>query len=240
MLSKQFLYEEYVLKNKTALEIGKSINLSDTQVRYWIKYHDIPIKNRGGRSYSVDLTGMTFGEYTVIEQVDGNGHCAIWKCRCSCGNINNVKSPCLRRGEIKSCGKCKEHYNWKGYEEISGNYFNSVKKGAEVRNIKFSLTIEDLWNLYIKQSRKCAISNIDIFFVRSHTSFHKTQTASLDRIDSNKDYTLDNIQWVHKMVNKLKREYDQEVFIYWCNKITSNSKLDNATFDKIEKSLLTT
>ena len=37
-------------------------------------------------------------------------------------------------------------------------------------------------------------------------------TASLDRIDSKKGYTIDNIQWVHKDVNKMKMDLQEEDF----------------------------
>lgn len=47
-----------------------------------------------------DLTGMKFGELTVIEYV-GKGK---WKCKCSCGNICEKYSTHLTGGYTKSCG----------------------------------------------------------------------------------------------------------------------------------------
>jgi hypothetical protein len=49
-------------------------------------------------------------------------------------------------------------------------------------------------------------------------------TASLDRIDSSKGYTIDNVQWVHKTVNLMKRELNQQDFIDICNKISYYNK----------------
>lgn len=49
-------------------------------------------------------------------------------------------------------------------------------------------------------------------------------TASLDRIDSTKGYTLDNIQWVHKHINVMKMDLDQEYFIKLCKLVTKKSK----------------
>ena len=49
--------------------------------------------------------------------------------------------------------------------------------------------------------------------------------ASLDRIDNDGNYTIDNIQWVHKDVNFMKRTYNQEYFIDMCSKIAANSNL---------------
>lgn len=47
-----------------------------------------------------DLTGQTFGEWTVLRYL-GN---QIWECQCSCGKISSVSSKNLRTGESKSCG----------------------------------------------------------------------------------------------------------------------------------------
>jgi len=44
-------------------------------------------------------------------------------------------------------------------------------------------------------------------------------TASLDRIDSTKSYHKDNIQWVHKRVNRMKMNYTMEEFVDWCKKV---------------------
>jgi hypothetical protein len=46
-------------------------------------------------------------------------------------------------------------------------------------------------------------------------------TASLDRIDSSKGYTLGNIQWVHKWVNLMKQDMTDQEFIEWCKTITN-------------------
>lgn len=53
------------------------------------------------------------------------------------------------------------------------------------------------------------------------------QTASLDRKDSLKGYTIDNIQWLHKDVNQMKRNYSEEYFINTCLKIAENYKNNN-------------
>lgn len=51
----------------------------------------------------------------------------------------------------------------------------------------------------------------------------KESTASLDRIDSSKPYVKDNVQWVHKVVNNMKWDFDQNEFIEWCKIIASNN-----------------
>ena len=48
-------------------------------------------------------------------------------------------------------------------------------------------------------------------------------TASLDRIDSSKGYTTDNIQWVHKDINIMKNDYGNDYFIEICKKVAKNN-----------------
>mgnify|MGYP007044016634 CR=1 FL=1 len=47
-------------------------------------------------------------------------------------------------------------------------------------------------------------------------------TASLDRIDSSKGYIEGNVQWVHKDINWMKQDFNEEYFIFLCSEITKN------------------
>lgn len=65
----------------------------------------------------INLLNQTFGRLTVIQETNKrkNG-CVIWKCKCSCGNIVEVKSTDLRVGRKKSCG-CLQQENQKAFAE---------------------------------------------------------------------------------------------------------------------------
>lgn len=174
---------------------------------------------------SINISGQIFGELKVISkgQTDKLG-AAHWLCQCSCGNKLEVRSNNLRTGHTKSCGDktyhqiCDKHPHFKGFGKLGLHYFNQVRKAARLRNIDFNITIEDAWNLFVKQNGKCALSNIEIEIPRSK----KRSSASIDRIDSSKDYSIENIQWVHKTVNKMKMALPQEIFVDFCRKIAEN------------------
>lgn len=226
MIDKEFLYEEYVIKKRSAKDIGMEVEKSDTQVRYWVKKYNFPMNPRGGTLKTKDLTNQKFGSLTVIKQVKGDGDCAKWQCKCDCGNLHLVKSPYLRRGEIKSCGNCKEHWNWQGVGELSGHYYSTLIQNAKKRNLEFNISKQFLWNLFLKQNRKCSLSGEQIFFKRSYgTKNNNEQTASLDRIDNSKGYIESNVQWVHKDINRIKREYNEDIFLEWVYKIYRNKIL---------------
>lgn len=131
------------------------------------------------------------------------------------------------RDNIKICKerRCEASPMYTGYGEITGTKWGSIKSAAKIRNLEFLITIEEAWNLFLKQDRKCALTG-DILFLAIDTSewLSGVTTASLDRIDSSKGYTLDNVQWVHKYVNLMKRELSQQDFVDICCKVTNNYK----------------
>ena len=69
--------------------------------------------------------------------------------------------------------------------ELSLTQYTRLKRSAEKRNYEFSVSIEYLWNLYLRQDKKCAITGDSIPNIRD---------ASLDRIDSNLGYIEGNVQ----------------------------------------------
>ncbi len=114
-------------------------------------------------------------------------------------------------------------YNYRGKGNISSIYFNRVKERAIYRGIKFEVSQEEILDKYNQQKGKCALSGLDIIIQRNYKKY-KEMTASLDRIDSNKDYTIDNIQWVHKDINKMKNHFSEEYFIKMCKLIIENKE----------------
>ena len=56
-----------------------------------------------------DLTGMRFGELTVIgiSQKRGKNGDIFWNCKCSCGKEKEIRTYSLTSGSSKSCG-CKK------------------------------------------------------------------------------------------------------------------------------------
>jgi hypothetical protein len=176
-----------------------------------------------------DLTGKTFDKLTVIsfdrkETTPKGYRYYYWNCQCDCGNTTSVERGHLLKGKIRSCGclhhrQGNEHPSFTGYGEIWGGYFSSIKSGANdkrARKIEFNLTIEYLWELFLKQNRKCSLTGRELSFDKRGTY---NQTASLDRIDSSKGYVKGNVQWVHKDINRMKSDFDQKKFIELCGKV---------------------
>lgn len=119
--------------------------------------------------------------------------------------------------EYKEIEVIKRNRKFTGFGNISGQYWSSIKYAAKSRNIEFNLKIEDVWELYKQQGGRCSLSGLEI--VLGHRGLG---TASIDRINSDQSYNLDNIQWVHKNVNKIKCGFDQKYFLNVCKLIDNN------------------
>jgi len=183
----------------------------------------MPISNSPAAN-ALDLSGQTFGRLTVMSRSGrSRGRQAVWLCSCTCGAETHVRATQLRKGKTKSCGCLKaERYHWTGYQEISGEFWSNQKTHAQSRGRSFTLSIEQAWELFVQQGRKCAYTGLPLTFSGCYHRDKAAQTASLDRIDSAGNYTSDNVQWVHKDVNMMKQKLSHERFIELCRLIGEN------------------
>ncbi len=218
-ISKKELEHEYVTNHKTCREIGKKFRVGKSCINYWLAKYKIPTRRTGGGNL-IDIKGHKFDKLLVLERVpNDNGTHAKWLCKCDCGNKTEVISPSLRKGLTSSCGCNKFNTNWRGYKKLSGCYWHRIVKGAEKRGLKLSITIKYAWQQFVKQREKCALSGIPIKIVTDYTRRHKEHTASLDRIDNSFGYIPDNIQWVHRRINIMRRELNVDEFLIYCYKV---------------------
>lgn len=176
---------------------------------------------RGGNNKN-DLTGEIFGKLLVRKLKKTNSaNQTIWECTCTCGNTIDVKGYYLRRGKV-DCGcslRPKENTVFSGVGELYKSHFTSIYRNAKNRNIPFDITIEECYNLYIEQNKKCNLSGVDIKLGKNGD-----RTASLDRIDSTLGYTIDNIHWVHKDINTMKWNLNVSDFLKYCRKVYEHTK----------------
>lgn len=93
--------------------------------------------------------------------------------------------------------------------------YNKFRKNANSRGIEWNVTFEDFTSAF---TGKCALTGWSISMKYSEC------TASLDRIDSSRPYTPENIQWVHSMVNMCKNKYPQSKFVEMCVAVADKVK----------------
>lgn len=219
-INEDFLVAEFY-NGKTLTEIAISLKVSKDVIKYRAK--KLGLKPKKGRKQLLYKIGYKTGQLTVISKPI-SGKRTKYLCRCSCGNEHYYLASSIKKN-IQTCWNCRNKIisdkKWRGFGEISGDFWCSIKKSAKARDLSFEISIEDAWNLFLKQNRKCALSGIELNFSHSKKleKYKTNHTASLDRIDSNKGYSIDNIQWVHKDINKMKLDLPEDKFIEYCKLI---------------------
>lgn len=104
----------------------------------------------------------------------------------------------------------------------------TIRSSAEHRGIFFGVDSDDLLGKFLEQDGRCALTGLPLDLKKGSG---KTKTGrnpampSVDRIDSSKHYTPDNIQIVMLAVNLMKGELPQDVFIEFCQQIVTHNML---------------
>jgi hypothetical protein len=163
------------------------------------------------------LDNMRFGKNLVLRKDPDNGKRCI--CRCDCGFERSVLKQSLLRGESTCCRSC-QFKKQVIKNRLPLTLFWRIKHNAKERNLEFELTTEELYQLFVDQNELCKLSGLPISLL---FDTDRKFTASLDRIDSSKGYTKDNVQWLHKDINFMKQAYSQERFISLCKLVANNN-----------------
>jgi len=95
----------------------------------------------------------------------------------------------------------------------------SAKYRATQRGLPFNLELED-----IVIPEYCPVLNIKLDFF--HTSQNRT-SPSLDRIDSSRGYTKDNIQVISWLANTMKTNASKEELVLFANWVLNTFKEEN-------------
>lgn len=91
-----------------------------------------------------------------------------------------------------------------------------AKKRAKDRNLEFNLTLED-----IVIPEVCPIMGEPLQYVPDGYSDY---SPSLDRIDSSKGYTKDNIQVISSIANRMKWNATREQLITFCKGVLAREE----------------
>ena len=225
VLTYEFIYEYYITRHLALAKIAKIARCRIDTVKSRIAELGLSRTNKHNRAK--DTYAILYDKVKLVEELGitllepYKGQEADITMRCHCGNVfkSKVKYFLRKHKPNTSCGcqkrsrKGSSNVRWTGYQSISGSYYKSVCFRAKRKNIEFSITIEDVWETYLKQGRKCCLTNMPVVFAGA---YKQNGTASIDRIDSSKGYTKTNIQIVHKDINKMKLAHSQDYFIQMC------------------------
>lgn len=165
----------------------------------------------------IDRTDRKYGRLTVIGL---SGHKAnngrkLWRCKCECGSICEVRGSDLTTGRVVSCGcfrkeSVKQRATKHGKSKMNRLYQtwqNMKRRCNDPNNIEYhcyggkGVKVCDDWNNSYESFEKWAIES------------GYRDPLTIDRIDSNGGYNPDNCQWLTKSENskKMHRERGHKV-----------------------------
>lgn len=128
-LTREFIEDLYVGQSLSQAAIAKRLGCSAGCVSRWLRSFGIP--TRTNKDYIADLTGQTFGKWTVIcrdpSRMGFRGG-PFWLCRCQCGRTSPVSAGQLQYGYSKSC-RCLpedgcEMFGFRWHRTASGYLMN--------------------------------------------------------------------------------------------------------------------
>ena len=124
------------------------------------------------------------------------------------------------RSDAKFCNDTCWKRAWRESEEgWAKDAMRKIRSRSKNFNIDTDLTWEYLIELLDYQDRKCAITSLPFEFKYSFHGRIDQYRASVDRIDSKKGYTKDNVQLVCAQVNIMKHQSSSEELLFWATKI---------------------
>lgn len=168
-------------------------------------------------------------KYPIDQQIK-NGKLLCYKCLKykSIDDFDSAPNNWYRLGKDRRCKQCKHNQyrnRRKRYAHTTDLYkilrfrFYGARDRAKNKNLDFELTVDYLMYLWNKQQGKCALSGIKMTTFLCHG---RTPTnVSVDRIDPNKGYTMDNVQLVCMACNQMKNDLTIDELYHFCKQITS-------------------
>lgn len=142
-------------------------------------------------------------------------------CSISCSTTyRNLKNPKICVDNLQKAQEINKNNNFKFQCRPKGKFtqvLNKCRARAKKKNYEYNLDEEYLKSIW---SGICAISKIPITN-DSYNNF-KLNSASLDRINSNKGYIKGNVQFVAYGINLAKNNFTDEEVLEFLNHIKSH------------------
>lgn len=166
--------------------------------------------------------GNVYGKLTVESADQFKGREQHWWCRCQCGNLVSKRGVDLRNGKAKSCCRsCMASNNF--YQNAINELIRATKQSARLRNFEYTLTREDHEKIAASDCFYCGRPPSNE--MRTYrTKRLRLKYSGIDRINSMKGYTLDNVRPSCITCNVAKADMSEHEFISWIQKISTHLK----------------
>lgn len=97
-------------------------------------------------------------------------------------------------------------------------------QNATSRNRDFSLRLQDVIGLWVRQNGRCALTGREMDAAGRFDRTRNPDMPSLDRINSAAGYINGNVHLVCSAINMMKAEHSVEEFVQWCGAVALHAE----------------
>ena len=174
----------------------------------------------------VDLAGKRYGRLTVLHLSSKRGKKGqrYWVCRCDCGVEKEILRGSLVNGTTVSCGCYNRENASKRFRIESGlsskkQVYNRYISQSKERNFSFELSFDQFIYLTQRDCHYCGSKPGNL----CNKKYGNFRYNGIDRIDSSKGYTLDNVVSCCYTCNKAKGKLSYTEFMEWIDKLAKKN-----------------
>lgn len=130
----------------------------------------------------------------------------------------------------------------KGFAHFDLVKFNGWRGAAEFRNMEWALTPFGIEEVYQRQQGRCYYTGLEMLYANNRSAMKKIVNSplvmSLDRKDSSRGYTKDNVVLCCVFINYAKSDFDYDEFVELLARIGTTVPNSDATKAAREKHLM--
>lgn len=178
------------------------------------------------------ISGAKVTQQKAINKWNSIEQLGQMQCKC-CNEIKslNLFSPLKSRvlsykRWSSTCKECIRNYQNTWYEARNINLSQKIaiilkrtKTKYKKLGKQFDLTKKFILDLYEKQQGKCFYTGLDLLVSSDESNYH---CLSIDRIDSSKGYTQDNVVLCCWIINRIKINLSVDEFVNYCKLVANN------------------
>jgi len=151
-------------------------------------------------------------------------HRKWWNCRCDCGTTKIVHGSAIVSGNTRSCGCLAREVKARTRKPKNGSEVTAIilgyKRHAENRGFRWILSRGQVESIVSRPCSYCGIPPSNIKKTR-HSLPGGFRYSGVDRIDSTKDYTVENVTPACKICNFAKSNMTKKEFHDWAKRLAS-------------------
>lgn len=140
--------------------------------------------------------------------------------RCDCGDERWVRTDILRKNK-NGCSKCfSSGIRKEGEGHSINSAWKSLRTNAKSRNIKVEITKEDFIEMAKSNCFYCDAEPLEKIYYNQPKWSTPAKLNGIDRVDNNKDYTIENSVPCCYTCNRGKMNLSLEEFKAWIIKLS--------------------